>query len=185
MNTIKTLISAVAIMCCSVIVYAQNAKPGDIAPGRICFAWGADINGSVDLSEHDMSSLGIEAMFGIEYRWIRFLGIGAQADVMVSNSSRSFPLTLNFRTDFSSSRRRLLFMDIRGGIALNYLNGDRNETDLYVSGGIGVTLAHKSTYSSHFIIGYTYLGQKQCYYGERLRDCPGISYATIRFGVTF
>ncbi|HRN04551.1 MAG TPA: hypothetical protein PLL05_05795, partial [Muribaculaceae bacterium] len=113
MNTIKTLISAVAIMCCGVIVYAQNAKPGDIAPGRICFAWGADINGSVDLSEHDMSSLGIEAMFGIEYRWIRFLGIGAQADVMVSNSSRSFPLTLNFRTDFSSSRRRLLFMDIR------------------------------------------------------------------------
>lgn len=86
---------------------------------------------------------------------------------------------------FSSSRRRLLFMDIRGGIALNYLNGDRNETDPYVSGGIGVTLAHKSTYSSHFIIGYTYLGQKQCYYGERLRDCPGISYATIRFGVTF
>lgn len=76
-------------------------------------------------------------------------------------------------------------MDIRGGIALNYLNGDRNETDPYVSGGIGVTLAHKSTYSSHFIIGYTYLGQKQCYYGERLRDCPGISYATIRFGVTF
>lgn len=32
MNTIKTLISAVAIMCCGVIVYAQNAKPGDIAP---------------------------------------------------------------------------------------------------------------------------------------------------------
>lgn len=184
MNTAKTIISAIAMLCCSAIAYAQSIKPEDAAPKRVRFAWGADINGSVDLSEHDMSSLGIEAMFGIEYKWIRFLGIGAQADVMVSNSSRSFPLTLNFRTDFSS-RRRLLFMDIRVGIALNYLNGDRNETDPYASGGIGVTLAHKSTYSAHFIIGYTYLGQKQCYYGEKLRDCPGISFATIRFGVTF
>ena len=105
MNTTKTIISAIAMLCCGAMACAQNTKPGDAAPGRVRFAWGADVNGSVDLSEHDMSSLGIEAMFGIEYRWIRFLGIGAQADVMVSNSSRSFPLTLNFRTDFNSSRR--------------------------------------------------------------------------------
>lgn len=171
-----------AICCCT--SFAQNKAAKD-APQRVRFAWGADINGSVDLSEHDMSMIGIEAMFGMEYKWIRFLGIGAQADVMLSNSSRTIPLTLNFRTDFCSSRRRLLFMDIRGGMALNYLEGNRHETDPYISGGIGITLAHRATYSSHFIIGYTYLGQSQCFYGDRLRDCPGISYATIRFGVKF
>lgn len=185
MDKIKTILAAVAILCCTMTAFSQGTKPGDAAPQRVRFAWGAGINGSVDLSSHDMSSLGIDASFGIEYRWIRFLGIGAQADVMLSNSSRSFPLTLNFRTDFCGSRRRLLFMDLRGGMSLSYLNGEDSEALPYASGGIGVTLAHKSNYSSYFIIGYTYLGQKHCYYGERRRDCPGISYASIRFGVSF
>ena len=103
---------------------------------------------------------------------------------MVSNSSHAIPLFVNFRTDFSK-RRRLLFVDIRGGVALANFEHDRKETDPYVSGGVGVTLASGRTFSSHIIVGYTWIGQKECYIGDVLRDCPGLSYAQLRLGVSF
>jgi len=172
----KITVAAVMYVCC---VWGVSAEPRPLK-----FAWGADLAASVDMSGHDMSAIGIDAMFGMQWQWVRFFGVGAQADVMVSNSSRTFPLTVNFRTDFSR-RERLVFLDVRGGMALSYFDHDRNETNPYVSGGIGVTLAKSKTFSSHVIASYTWLGQKECYIGETLRSCPGISYVSIRLGVMF
>lgn len=151
---------------------------------RLRFTWGADLGAAVDMSGHDMSALGIGAMFGMEWRWIRFLGVGAEADVMVANSSRAFPLSVIFRTDFSKTRR-LLFMDLRGGVAPSYFDHDRQETVPYISAGMGITLASGRTFSSHLSLSYSYLGQKECYNGDTLRKCPGISFIHLRLGVAF
>lgn len=145
---------------------------------------GRELGGGIEMSGHDMSTLGINASFGMEWQWIRFLGITAEADIMVDNSSRSFPISLNFRTDFSR-HRRLLFMDLRGGIALNYYDNEPQAQNPYASGGIGVTLASGKSFSSHIILAYTYLGRDHCYVGDRIRNCPGMSYATMRLGVQF
>ena len=159
------------------IKVAEEARP-------LRFAWGADLSGGIDLSGHDMSTLGISAQFGLEWHWVRFFGIGAEADIMVGNSSRTFPLSAVFRTDFSN-RRRLLFMELRGGMALNYLTGYAQETVPYASGGLGITLASGKTFSSHVFLGYTYNGRSKCEIGNYQRDCPGMSYATMRIGVSF
>lgn len=186
MKKIMTVLRAILI---SAVLLSPNIAQAedsiDNSNGRpLRFVWGAGIDGGVEMSGHDMSTLGIDATFGMQYKWIRFFGVNAEADIMVSNSARTFPLTLNFRTDFSS-RQRLLFADLRGGIALNYYDGNTQETQPYASGGIGITLATGRTFSSHLIVGYTYLGRNECYVGNRGRKCPGMSYASIRLGVQF
>ncbi len=187
LSRVLTMLAALLMTAVSAMAVAPaDATMSSEADVRrpLRFAWGAELGGMVDLSGHEMSAVGIDAMFGMQWRWVRFFGIGAGADVMVTNSSRTFPLTVNFRTDFSS-RRRLLFADLRGGVALSYLDHDRNETLPYASGGVGVTLASGRTFSSHIILAYTYLGQKECYLGERLRHCPGGSMVQVRLGVSF
>lgn len=154
------------------------------SPRKASFAWGASLGSNIDLSQHDMSAIGISAEFGFRWRWIRFFGVGAGGDIMVSNSNRSFPVYANFRTDFCN-RPRLLFMDLRGGIALNYAENNTRTQGLYMSPGVGITLASGRTFSSHIILAYTYLGQEYCYVGDYQRRCPGVSMATLRLGVAF
>jgi hypothetical protein len=161
-----------------------SAQRTDAADRKLRFTWGAELVGNVDLSHHDMSSVGINAEFGFEKSWVRFLGVAAEADVMVSNSSRAFPIALVFRTDFSHTRR-LLFLDLRGGAVLNYPSVFSQSTNGYASGGIGVTLATGKTFSSHLIVAYSYFGQDQCSNGIYVRHCPGYSYATLRLGLQF
>ena len=159
------------------------AKADESTERYLGFTWGAELNGSVDMSGHSMSNIGINAKFGLRWKWIRFLGIGAEGDFMVTKSARSYPVFVNFRTDFSNSDK-LLFLDLRGGAALNYFDNDQ-KTGAYFSGGVGVTLAKGKSFASHIILGYTYLGQDYCYNGLTLRKCPGISMATMRLGVSF
>lgn len=147
------------------------------------FAWGAGLVSNIDLSQHSMSSLGIDAEVGMRWKWIRFLGFGAEGNFMMSNSSRNYPLYINFKTDFCNSNQ-LLFMDLRGGISLNYLyNSDSVQP--YASAGIGITLARGKTFASHIVLAYTYLGQDKCFIGNYERHCPGISQATLRLGICF
>lgn len=180
-------------MVCGGVMSAQSVVDnGTAAVARavkqesrpLAFAWGADLGGGVDCSNHDMSTMGIGAQFGLQWQWIRFFGVGAEADIMVGDSSRTFPLTAIFRTDFSRTNR-LLFMELRGGVALNYIDDDPQETVAYGSIGLGVTLAKSKSFSSHLIIGYTYNGRQNCYDGEVRRDCPGMSYASMRIGLSF
>lgn len=148
------------------------------------FAWGAGLSASADMSQHGMSAIGINAKVGMRWSWIRFVGLGAEGDIMVTKSGRIYPIFLNFQTDFCRSRQ-LLFMDVRGGVALSYTHGEENTTNSYASGGLGVTLATGKSFCSHIILAYTYISQDVCYQGIYARKCPGISMATLRLGVTF
>ena len=171
------------ILIFSAVCAAYAAQPVE-EQRPLRFVWGAALNGGIEMSGHDMSTVGINAEFGMQWKWVRFFGINAEADIMTANSSRTFPLSANFRTDFSN-RRRLVFMDLRGGIALNYLDNQPQQSDPYGSAGVGVTLAKGKTFTSHLIVAYSYLGRKECHLGSRLRKCPGMSYATMRIGVNF
>ena len=163
--------------------FPQNLKAEEQEPRNLHFAWGAELGASLDMSSHNMSAIGINAKFGMRWKWIRFLGVGIQGDMMVSNSAHTYPLYLNFRTDFANTNQ-LIFMDLRGGVAFNNLY-ESKYTAPYLSGGVGVTLAKGKTFSSHIILAYSYLGQDVCYDGLKARNCPGISFATMRLGVAF
>lgn len=193
MKIVRNIILALVMTCIvaptAVAGEATNEKTTaevqtDEAYRRFAFAWGSDLSGNVDLSAHDMSAIGLCVEAGMRWRWIRFLGVGVEGNIMVGNSNRSYPLFVNFRTDFSN-RRRLVFMDLRGGVAFNYFNDNDQETGAYASGGFGVTLAAGKTFSSHIILAYTYLSQDKCFNGNYERDCPGISMVTLRLGVAF
>ena len=58
---------------------------------KVRFAWGADLGSSIDMSANDMSSIDLSLAFGMRRGWINFLGVGAQGNIMISNSYRSFP----------------------------------------------------------------------------------------------
>jgi len=64
------------------------------------FAWGANIDGAVELSGHNMSTFGLNGEFGLQYRWIRFLGASAEADITIGNSSRLYPFSVVFSHRF-------------------------------------------------------------------------------------
>lgn len=148
------------------------------------FAWGADAGASIDLSGNDMSTVDIDLNFGMRRGWINFLGVGAQADIMVSNSCRSYPIYLNFRTNFSN-RPTLLFWDLKGGVSLNYLEHNHRQTGVYGSTGLGVNLAHSDKFSSHLVLAYTYRQRKTLEGPEMTHYFHSISYASVKIGVTF
>lgn len=194
MQILRHITALVVALLCAISVHAE--VPADSVSGAVTtpvsapkgrpatFAWGADLCGGIDCSGHNMSTLGISAQFGMQWQWIRFLGVGAEADIMTGNSSRTIPLAMIFRTDFRRTRQ-LLFMEMRGGMALNYLDNDPMEAVPYGSLGLGITLASGRTFASHLVLAYTYNGRKECYSGDRRRDCPGMSFATFRIGLAF
>ncbi len=179
-------ISIITAVVLAIVLSASTLKASEIPASRekVKFAWGANLSGNVDMSDHDLSALGLNAEFGFRWKAIRFLGIGAEGIMMVNGSNRCYPLYVNFRTDFSQ-RERLVFLDLRGGASLNYFNDSSSETGAYFSGGVGITLATGKTFSSHIIMAYTYLGQEKCYIGDYERNCAGISMVTLRLGVSF
>lgn len=156
-----------------------------IEPVKVSFAWGAEAGGSLDMSAQDMSTIDFSAYFGLKRGWINFFGIGAEIDIMTNNSCRSFPVFVAFRTNFTD-RQTLLFLDLRGGQAYNYLPGDYYQTGIYGFGGIGVNLARSKKFCSHIVIGYTF----KEYNDYRTRDEELVSIsdlhlATFRLGITF
>lgn len=182
MTRIKLII--LALFCSLCVSAVAQSDSSDNTPQPLRFAWGANLSGGAELSGHNMSTLGLNGEFGLEYRWIRFLGASAEANITIGNSARLYPLSLIFRTDFSNTRK-LLFLDARGGVALLYPEEGEQQTQPYASAGLGINLAHGKNFASHIIVGYTYVGQDQCHRGERLLNCPGISYASVRFGLSF
>lgn len=153
-------------------------------PRRVAFSWGAEAGTSIDMSEHDMSSVDFNAAFGLRYRWINFAGVGAGAHIMVSNSCRTYPIFAVFRTDFSG-RIKFLFLDLRGGAALNFLPDNVNQTDAYGAVAVGFMLSTGKTFRSYITAGYTYIGRRDVAYGERIVEYGALSLATIRLGISF
>ena len=73
---------------------------------RAIFSWGAEAGANIDLTGNDMSTVAINLSTGLRWRWIRFIGIGAEADITVSNSNRFFPIGAVFfrcRLSFSGN----------------------------------------------------------------------------------
>ena len=171
-------------------ITAVAAEPADTVAGlqpeaqRVSFAWGAEFGGSIDLSAHDMSSLDIGASFGLRYRWLTFAGAGLGANVMVSNSCRTYPLYLGVRTSFSR-RPQIVFVDLRGGVAFNYLPDDVHQTGPYASLGVGFNLAGGRKFQSYIIAGYTYMGRKDVTTSIGTQPYEDLHYAGVRLGVSF
>ena len=120
------------------------------------FSWGADLGTGIDLTTSDMTSVDIHAYLGYKSNLFRFLGVGFGINTMMNNSSRAYPLYAMLRTSFSS-RPRLCFLNLRLGAAFNYFDGFEKQTDFYGSVGLGITLAAGRRFSSHLIIGYTFM----------------------------
>lgn len=148
------------------------------------FAWGAEVGGSIDLTSNDMSTVNLDAYFGYRNSWIDVVGVGAEVNMMVSNSVRAFPVYGIFRTGFSS-RPTLLFMDLRGGVAFNNITNSSQQTSAYVSPGIGINLAGGRTFQSYVTLSYVYNGIKTFQLKDREVDIDGLSMACIRLGIRF
>lgn len=160
------------------------AKAAD-TPLRGTFAWEAETGGSIDMSAGDMSSIDIAASFGYKRGVVKFIGVGAAMNVMVNNSARSFPIYLAFKTNF---RRRpsLVFLDLRGGVSMNYLPNDYQQNAFYGMAGLGINLAQGKKFSSYLVLAYTYKQFDNIELeGGRLIRLDDIHSACVRLGVTF
>lgn len=165
-------------------VATPYVKPLSPDPARVRFSWGAELASSIDLSGHDMSSIDFNAYFGLRYKWLDFAGIGAGANIMVSNSCRTYPVFAVVRSDFSRFKK-IMFLDLRGGLALNYLPENMSQRAPYASLSVGFNLARSSKFRSYILAGYTYIGRKDIVTEQRTHEYPSLSMASIRLGVAF
>lgn len=143
------------------VIPASDAK--DLAIAKVDkdynlghFTWGIDAGSAIDLTANDMTSVNIHGYFGYKGSWMRFIGVGAGINTMISNSSRAYPIYGMLRTSFSR-RPQLCFMDLRAGISVNNMMNYPSQTDFYGSIGVGVTLAHGRKFSSHIIVSYDFM----------------------------
>ncbi|MCM1348671.1 MAG: hypothetical protein NC338_04600 [Firmicutes bacterium] len=185
MNRFVTLISiAIITAASSLSSFAASDSSDYTQSGWNHFVWGAEVGGAIDMTSNNLSSLNLDAYFGYKNSWINALGVGASVNMMVSNSVRAFPVYAMLRTDFSS-QKKLLFMDLRGGVAFNNLTYGSSQTSLYLSPGIGINLASSKTFNSYITLSYIYNGLKPFNLGDRHCDVDGLSMACLRLGISF
>ncbi len=151
---------------------------------KVKFTWGAALGASIDMSGNDMSSVDFDIAFGMKRGWLNFLGLGAQANVMLSNSCRSFPVFLMFRTNFTDRPTRV-FWELKGGASLNYLEHDHQQTGIYGSTGVGIRLASSAKFSSHMTLSYSYIQRRKIVGTEMTHNFTDLHFATVKIGVTF
>lgn len=148
------------------------------------FAWGAEIGGGIDMTSNDLSTVNLDAFFGYRNSWIDVVGVGAEVNMMLSNSVRAFPVYAIFRTSFTR-RPSLLFMDLRGGVVFNNLTASHQQTRLYLSPGLGINLASGDSFQSYVTLSYVYNGMKPFTVGDEYIHVDGLSMACIRLGIRF
>lgn len=151
---------------------------------QTAFTWGADAGASIDMTGNDMSTVDFDLYFGMRRKWIGFFGLGVGADIMVTNSCRSFPLYVAFRTNFVN-RPTVAFWDVRLGVSLNYLEHNHQQTGLYGFTGVGFNLARSRRFSSHIIVGYTFRERRRIEGADMTHDFASLHCATVRIGVAF
>lgn len=185
----RRLLLTAALAFVPALMFAGSQPPDSAAvrgddDARLTFTWGAEAGSSIDLSANDMSSIDINASFGIRQGIFTFAGIGAGANIMISNSCRTYPIFAILRTDFSR-RVKLLFLDVRGGMALNYLPDNATGTGAYASVGVGINLARSRKFRSYILAGYTYVGRGDVTSGEAVTHYPALNVAMVRLGISF
>lgn len=164
------------------VAMAGEAQAETASP-RGQFAWGAEAGTGIDMGGDDMTTFNLHASFGYRNDWIRFAGIGAGIDVMLSNSTRSFPIYAMARTSFSN-KPKLLFGDLRVGIAYNQTDGVPDRANFYIQPGIGIELAKGKSFSSYLLLAYTY--NSMTFYGDKADTLiHGLNRVTVSIGVSF
>lgn len=181
---IRRLTLMAAFLAAVVALYAGVPVADESDSHKVRFAWGAEFGSSIDLSAHDMSSIDFNAGFGLSWRWLSLAAIGAGANIMVSNSCRTYPLFAVIRTSFSD-RPRLVFLDVRGGVALNYLPRNMTQTGAYTSAGIGFNLAGNRKFQSYIVAGYTFINRRDVTDQTGTQPYEPLHFAGIRLGVSF
>lgn len=147
------------------------------------FTWGAELGSGIDMGGDDMSTLNIEASFGYRGPWITLAGIGAGIDAVMSNSCRSYPIYAVCRTSFSPTPR-LVFADMKIGIAVNQVPGIPDRTNFFVRPSVGFNLATGKNFKSYILLGYTY--NSITFHGDKLDTLVhGLNLATLSLGVMF
>ncbi|MDE6323323.1 MAG: hypothetical protein K2L85_04280 [Paramuribaculum sp.] len=180
---LATTILCLAAICSTFSAASVTSEPENIT-GWNHFVWGAEVGGAIDMTSNGLSTINADAYFGYKNAWIDAVGLGASVNMMVNNSVRTYPVYALLRTDFSS-RRGLVFMDLRGGIAINNLTYSNSQTSLYLSPGVGFNLARGRSFCSYLTISYIYNGLKPFDLGDRRCDVDGLSMACIRLGIRF
>lgn len=171
------------ILLLAALLPAIAASPADTSTyNRAKFVWGAEIGGSIDLSGNDMPSFDISLDVGMRYRWLKFAGLGIGADIMVSNSCRVFPVYCHITTDFHTLPQ-LLFLDVKGGAAFNYMENNSQTTGAYAYAGLGINFARTAKFCSYMTIGYSFLQQPTD--PEAIVSHSDLHLATLRLGIRF
>lgn len=181
---VKKLIFVLVLLVSLATGAAAEVSDGGFMTQKPAFTWGAEAGASIDMSGNDMSTLDVAVVMGLRRGWINFLGVGVEADIMVSNSCRSFPLYAELRTNFVN-RPTIAFWDIKIGASLNYLEHNHQQTAVYGFTGVGFNLARNSKFSSHMIIGYTFRQRKTLVGSEMTHHFKDLHYASVRIGVCF
>lgn len=148
------------------------------------FTWGAQLSSGVDMTTHDMTNFSIGAEFGYKNRWFRFVGVGASIMSMMNNSSRCYPVYAMVRTSFSKYHK-LCFLELRGGVSFNSILDSSHATGAYGSAGIGITLAHGRTFSSHVVLRAEVMPIKASYSDPSLDFSYTLALACIGIGIAF
>lgn len=168
---------------------AHSKTDSNYVDGRIGFCWGASLDGSVDLGGCDMSAIGVDGFFGINLPKVQMAGIGTSINVPVNNSNRLIPVYAILQTNFSS-RPTLCFLDVRGGISVNYLQSETNHTETnhtgaYISAALGLNLAGNKKFQSFMTVGYSYFGRKTIMVNDEKFPANDLNMVTMRLGIRF
>lgn len=172
------LIILLAVFC------GMQARAEELYHNNHKFTWGAELGGSIDMTGNDQSTIDIDAYFGYSNSFVKLLGVGANINMMVSDSNRSFPVYAIFRTNFRKTPS-LLFMDLRGGVSVNCIGDTKTQSGLYLSGGLGINLATGKTFSSHLIVSYGYFERKTVEYKSNFYPLGDLHTVSMRIGVSF
>lgn len=175
----KALLTLVAAILAIAYACAQVSMPS-----KPRFAWGASLASSIDLSSSDMSSIGINAYFGMQAPMVQMLGVGVSVDVPVNNSLHSMPIFLVARSNFCN-HSTLCFADVRAGLSVNDIPFSKKQTGLYLSGGVGFNLASSSKFTSHLILAYSCVGRKDFEHNGEMQTLSDLHMVTVRLGIAF
>ena len=151
---------------------------------KVRFAWGADAGASIDLTGNDMSAVDFNATFGMTRGWINFLGLGAGADISISNSTRSYPFFAEFRTNFRE-KPSVVFWDLRAGIAYNFLEHNHKQWGVYGNTGVGFNLARSTKFTSYLMMCYTFKQRRKVIGPMMTHDFRNLHFVSFRIGITF
>lgn len=148
------------------------------------FTWGADIGSAIDLSGNSLSSISLDAIFGYKTDIIDIVGAGAAINMAFSNGNRMFPIYATLRTNFMQ-RQSLLFLDLRAGCSINYLEESETQTGFYGSAGVGINLAISRKFKSHLILSYNYTGLNAYSVNGNYYNPHDLNTVSIRLGIRF